>query len=130
MFVKSIKGQRFGLQPEKWKHQVNRHSPVVSLSMKTPNPSQCYNCVMLFADHVSCFFMVIVTRDGGVHLSYSLEESHGPGKFTREEGTFVGFDSVSVVFGGLRFHWSRESEKVVVSDALAGRRDFDSLTIE
>jgi len=66
----------------------------------------------------------------GLCLYYALEAFQGPGKYTREVGEFTGFDSVSVVFRGLRFNWSRESGKVVISDALAGRRDFDTLTIE
>jgi len=128
MFIHSIMEQRLAPQPKKWNHAVNRRTPIVVLALKAPTQKEWHNSVYLQVDGVACFFMLMNTSEGLV-FSYSLEAFHRGG-LTQEEGEFTNFDSVSAVFGGLRFHWSLESEKVVVSDALAGRRDFDTLTIE
>lgn len=123
MFVKAVMDES-----GKWNHQVNRHSPVVVCRFSTPSRFQS-NTLFLRVDNITIFLYLVDTTNGP-RLYYSLEAYLDLGKFTQEDGEFTGFDSVSAIFCGIRFHWSRESEKVVVSDALAGRRDFDSLTIE
>lgn len=130
MFIHAIMGQRLAAQPKKWNHEVNRNSPIVSLAIKTPacTLAERHNSVYLRADNISCFFMIHHTIEG-VIFHYDLEIFHATG-FAQEKGEFFNFDSVSVVFGGLRFHWCRGSEKIIISDALAGRRDFEALTIE
>lgn len=124
MFVRSIMFQ------EKWKHRVDRHSPVVSLPMRLDIERCTFSDTFLRVDNVCCYFTLSSYRKDNLRFYYALEVYHGPCKFTREVGEFTNFDSVSVVFGGLRFHWSRESGKIIISDAPVSRRDFDPLTIE
>lgn len=119
MFIKSIMLQtRHSRYPEQWSHQINRNSPIVALGLKNPKPEEWWNSVFVRFETVSCHFMLIEIS-GELKFYYSLQSFSGPGKLTREDGEFIGFDSVSAVFHGIRFHWSRESEKIIITDAVA-----------
>ena len=122
MFIKAF------LAAEKWQHQANRRSPVLSLGLKNP-ASWSNTTAFAVVENITAFFMVSRYHGTAVNFYYSLQVE-SPTSLIREVGDFEGFDSVSVVFGGIRFHWSRESGKVVITDAVAGQREFDTLTIE
>lgn len=118
MFVRSKKNH--GGQ---WSQPL-KHAPVVVLRLRMPSAGEWYTVSYATVDGFFLHFMVL-----GDRFIYNLED-RSESLVHSERGEFSGFDCVSAVFGGLRFHWTRESGKIIISDALAGRRDFDSLTIE
>lgn len=128
MLIQAVMTERLSSTTEKWNHNVNRNSAVYVSRMKNPTHRQWYNSTFAVVDGVACFFMVTRNLDV-IRFYYSCEFSKD-GKLHREDGDFEGFDSVSGEFRGIRFHWSRESGKVIISDAFARRRDFEALTIE
>ena len=124
MFVKSVS------ENGNWS-RVDRETPILSLRFAVCNENFRKTC-FVSVDSCYLFFALYFHVDGTVELDYAVENSFSfnDNSLVAEKGSFRGFDSVSAVFRGIRFNWSRESGKIVITDAFAGRRDFDSLTIE
>lgn len=111
--------------------RLDRETPILALRFAVCNEKWRETC-FVSVDSCYLFFALYFHVDGTVELNYAVENSFSfpDNSLVTEKGSFRGFDSVSAVFRGIRFHWSRESGKIFISDAFAGRRDFDALTIE
>ena len=102
-----------------------RKVPFTSIVLEV-NSSYGYACGAVFVDDLFIHFMLF---DTGRFL-YSMESVRGS-VVSYESGDFSGdFDSISAEFHGIRFQFSRESGKVIITDAFAGRRELDTMTIE
>ena len=104
MFVRSKKNH--GGQ---WSQPL-KHAPVVVLRLRMPSADEWYTASYASIDDVFIHFMVI-----GDRFIYSFE-NRSESLVHFERGEFSGFDSVSAVFSGVRFHYSRESGKIIISD--------------
>ena len=118
MFLKSKYWSGRSIRP-------GRKVPFTSIILRM-DVNKGYACGAVFVDNLFIHFMLFNTG----RFLYSAESVSGS-VVSYESGDFSGhFDSISAEFHGIRFQFSRESGKVMISDAFAGRREFDALTIE
>lgn len=111
--------------------RLDRETPILTLRFAVSKEKWRETC-FVSVDSCYLFFSLYCHVDGTVELNYAAENSFSyPDKsLVIEKGSFRGFDSVSAEFRGIRFHWKRETGKIIITDAVAGRRDLDTLTIE